>query len=164
MLVMPLICFAQLTEHGVHSICLTLLTQPSIPAGYANFNPSEPIIARSITEITCSLLSQTVWLPVLSINLRLHLLQSNKKLSYLLRKRVYNIGLLYGANGISIWNSLGIDHECDSTAVPSVESVQNDKFETCKTSQAFDSFWPTFNTLVLGEPLDSGPRNLVSRN
>jgi len=58
--------------------------------------------------------------------------------------------LLYGAKGISIWNRLGMDHEYDSTATPSVEWIQNDKFETCKTSAAFDSFRPVFNTLVQG--------------
>ena len=43
---------------------------------------------------------------------------------------------------------LGMYHECDSTAAPSVESVQNDKFETCKTSGTFDNFRPVFNRLV----------------
>jgi len=27
-----------------------------------------------------------------------------------------------------------MDHESDSTATPSVESIQNDKFETCKAA------------------------------
>ena len=36
-----------------------------------------------------------------------------KKLSYSQRKRASNMALLYGAEGISIWNRLGIDHECD---------------------------------------------------
>ena len=65
----------------------------------------------------------------------------NKKLSYLQRKRASNMALLYGAKGISIWNRLCIDHECDSTVVPSVKSMQNRKFGTCKAvelSTAFD--------------------------
>ena len=44
---------------------------------------------------------------------------------------------------------------------PSVESIPNAKFETCKTSAAFDSFQPVFNTLVRGEPLNTEPRNLA---
>jgi len=53
-----------------------------------------------------------------------------------------------------------MDHECDSTVVPSVESIQNDKFETCQASAAFDSFRPVSDTLVWGEPLNSGPPKL----
>ena len=53
-----------------------------------------------------------------------------------------------GATGISIWNRLGVDRECDKdvrTAAPSVESVQNDK------PLSYRSFRPIFNTLVRGE-------------
>ena len=65
----------------------------------------------------------------------------NKKLSYPQRKRASNMAVLYGADGISLWNRLGMDHESDSTAVPSVESIQNasSKFaELAQLSTAFD--------------------------
>jgi len=39
--------------------------------------------------------------------------EESKKLSYPQRKRASNMAILYGAEGISIWNRLGIDHECD---------------------------------------------------
>jgi len=63
-------------------------------------------------------------------------IDSNKKLSYPQRKRASNMAILYGADGISIWNRLGVDNECDRQTAyvrlvaPSVESIQNTKFDT----------------------------------
>ena len=60
----------------------------------------------------------------------------DKKLSYPQRKRASNMAILYGADGISIWNRIGIDHECDKqtayvpSVAPSAESIQNTKFDT----------------------------------
>ena len=57
------------------------------------------------------------------------------KLSYPQRKRASKVAILYGADGISIWNRMGTDHECDRQTVyvrlmtPSVESIQNAKFD-----------------------------------
>ena len=45
------------------------------------------------------------------------------------------MALLYGAKGISILNRLGMDHECESTAAPSVGLVQNDNFEPAKLAE-----------------------------
>ena len=42
------------------------------------------------------------------------------------RKCTSNMALLHDAKGISVWNHLGMDHECDKdvrTAAPSGESV-----------------------------------------
>jgi len=60
-----------------------------------------------------------------------------KKLSYLQRKCASNMAILYGADGISYETvRIGMDHECDRQtayvclATPSVESIQNAKFDT----------------------------------
>ena len=63
------------------------------------------------------------------------LLFRNKKLGYPQRKCASNVAILYGADGISIINRIGTDHECDrqtayiGSMVPSVESIQNTKFD-----------------------------------
>ena len=59
-----------------------------------------------------------------------------KKLSYPHRKCASNVAILYGADGISIRNRIGMDHESDretayvGLVAPSVESIQNAKFDT----------------------------------
>jgi len=55
-----------------------------------------------------------------------------------------------------------VDHECDSTAAPYVESIQN-KFETCKAAELSTAFDLSL-THSFGVNLNSGPRNLASRN
>ena len=55
--------------------------------------------------------------------------RENKKLSYLQRKCTSNVAVLYGTDGISVWNRMGIDHQCDrqtanvGLVAPSVESI-----------------------------------------
>jgi len=65
-------------------------------------------------------------------------LNVNKKHSYPQRKCASNMAVLYGADadGISIWNCIGMEHECGrQTAYVrlgyylSVESIQNAKFD-----------------------------------
>ena len=58
------------------------------------------------------------------------------KLSYPQRKCASIVTILYGADGISIWNRIGMGHERDrqtayvGLVAPSVESIQNAKFDT----------------------------------
>jgi len=69
------------------------------------------------------------------------IMDCNKKPSYPQRKRASNMALQYGAEGISIRNRLRMDNECDSTASPTVESIRNDKFETCKAAELSTAFY-----------------------
>ena len=102
------------------------------------------------------------------LSVRLLVTLRNKKLSYPQRKCASNVAILYGAKSISIRNRAGIDRTCDrqtTYVAPSVDSIQNAKFDAQHYgSVAVDSLRPVFNTLVPGEPLNTGPRNLASRN
>ena len=99
------------------------------------------------------------WLTVLCIKyLRSGswLVSSYKKLSYPQRKCASNVAILYGADGISIWNGIGIwHHKCDRQTAyvhlvaPSVESIYKTPRLACsKGSIAVDSFPPVFNIFV----------------
>ena len=84
-----------------------------------------------------------------------------KKLSYPQRKRASNMTLLYGAKGISIWNPHGLRVWQYRCAICRINTKQVRNLQSCGASNSFRS---VFNTLVRGEPLNSGPRHLTSSN
>jgi len=95
----------------------------------------------------------------------------NKKLSYPQRKWASNVAILYGADGISTWNCISMASRVWQTAYVGLVSGAICGINTKVTSStrsrdsvAVDSLRPVFNTLVRGEPLNTGPRNLASRN
>ena len=93
----------------------------------------------------------------------------NKQLSYPQRKctsnvAIFTVQMAFQYETVQAWH-----HERDRYSVckvaPSVESLYKTPSSTCsRDSVAVDSFPPVFNTLVRGEPLNTGPRNLASRN
>jgi len=70
---------------------------------------------------------------------------------------VTNVAILYGADGISIGNRIGMDHNRQTSYVglvaPSVESIYKTPSSTRSKGIAYvDSFPPVFNTLVWINP------------
>ena len=70
------------------------------------------------------------------VHLLLDLLLDSQEAQLSAGKCASNVAILYGADGISIWNRISMDHECDRQTAyvglvePSVESIQNAKFDT----------------------------------
>ena len=133
---------------------------------------ARPISLTSTVFLTCHVAGDLTEISYKHILTSHHttLTAVDEKLSYPQRKRASNTAILYGADGISIWNRIGMDHECDRetanvcSVAPSSNQYKMPSSTRSKGIIAFGSFWPVFNTLVQGEPLNTGPRNLASRN
>ena len=118
-----------------------------------------------LTVLGVQQLCQSTPLPIQPITVYMSvILTTYKKLIYLQRKRASNMALYVRCKGFSIWNLHG--SRVWQTVHCGTICRMNVKCQLAKLESygAFDSLWPVFNTLVWGEPMNSGWWHLASRN